>query len=207
MIKIIIVLIVLCLGLYYIAMHCRVLSVENFLHSSDKEDSEEKTILKRCPNILLERQNQFYLYNSKMASVPGINPIRFNNLEEYVDFIKWQRGQGINCPVLHLQYIRDTQDNGTYIVRRNTFDNQSQTVDLNHETIMNNIMGNPFDMNTDRPPMAMQGPFSFDPLNQYIGVKTPVDRITLPRSNNNNNNPNLNTNFNMIEVRSFTKRS
>ena len=29
----------------------------------------------------------------------------FNNLEEYTEFLEWQRGAGIRCPVLYVQNI------------------------------------------------------------------------------------------------------
>jgi hypothetical protein len=50
-----------------------------------------------------KKDNKFYLYNSKVVKVPGVNPVVFNNLEDYVEFIEWQRSQNINCPVLFLQ--------------------------------------------------------------------------------------------------------
>ena len=39
----------------------------------------------RCPNILIQKGPKYYLYNSNVAQVPGVNPIEFNNLEEYKD--------------------------------------------------------------------------------------------------------------------------
>lgn len=71
----------------------------------------------RCPNILIQKGSAFFLYNSKLAEVPGVNPVRFNNLEEYVEFLDWQRSQGIRCPVLYLQEVYDTQGNISYKVR------------------------------------------------------------------------------------------
>ena len=56
-----------------------------------------------CPNLLIQKDSRFYLYNSKLAKVPGVNPIEFDNLEDYVEFLDWQRSQGIRCPVLYLQ--------------------------------------------------------------------------------------------------------
>jgi hypothetical protein len=35
-----------------------------------------------CPNILIQQGSQLYLYNSKKHTVPGVNPVIFNNLEE-----------------------------------------------------------------------------------------------------------------------------
>ena len=34
----------------------------------------------RCPNLLIQKGAKFYLYNSKLAQVPGVNPVDFNNL-------------------------------------------------------------------------------------------------------------------------------
>ena len=57
----------------------------------------------RCPNLLIQKGSRFYLYNSKLAQVPGVNPVEFNNLEDYTEFLDWQRSQNIRCPVLFLQ--------------------------------------------------------------------------------------------------------
>lgn len=55
---------------------------------------------KNCPNILVQKGSKIYLYNSSKQMVPGVNPVTFNNLEEYVQFTKWQRSVGFMCPVL-----------------------------------------------------------------------------------------------------------
>jgi len=71
----------------------------------------------RCPNLLIQKGAKFYLYNSNIAEVPGVNPIEFNNLEEYVEFLEWQRGAGIRCPVLYVQNTYDAQGERVYKVR------------------------------------------------------------------------------------------
>jgi hypothetical protein len=71
----------------------------------------------RCPNMLIQKGAAYYLYNTKLAEVPGVNPIKFNNLEEYVEFLDWQRSQGIRCPVLYLQETYDAQGKMTCKVR------------------------------------------------------------------------------------------
>jgi hypothetical protein len=71
----------------------------------------------RCPNLLIQKGSKFYLYNSNIAQVPGVNPIEFNNLEDYVEFLEWQRGAGIVCPVLYLQNTYDAQGNRVYKIR------------------------------------------------------------------------------------------
>ena len=62
-----------------------------------------------CSDVLVKDGSKFYLYNSKKINVPGVNPVEFNNLEEYVEFLEWQKSQNINCPVLYLQKEYDIQ--------------------------------------------------------------------------------------------------
>jgi hypothetical protein len=79
----------------------------------------------RCPDILVQKDKKFFLYNSKVAKVPGVNPVEFDNLEDYVEFMDWQRSQGIRCPVLYLQTTYDAQGNiriyDTKTMRGNNF--------------------------------------------------------------------------------------
>jgi len=78
----------------------------------------------RCPDILVQKGMNYFLYNSKIAQVPGVNPIEFENLEDYVEFIDWQRSQGINCPVLYLQHSYDAQGEAAYKIRPSPSDLQ-----------------------------------------------------------------------------------
>lgn len=71
----------------------------------------------RCPNILIQKGPKYYLYNSKLAPVPGVNPILFNDLEEYSEFLDWQRSVGIRCPVLYVQEQYDVHGNRVYRAR------------------------------------------------------------------------------------------
>ena len=43
--------------------------------------------------------------------IPGVNPIRFNNLEEYAKYADWSRKAKLNCPVLYYEQTYDTQNN------------------------------------------------------------------------------------------------
>ncbi len=49
--------------------------------------------------------------------MPGVNPIRFSNLEEYTEFTEWQRSQGILCPILFLQHAYNAQGEPVYKAR------------------------------------------------------------------------------------------
>ena len=71
----------------------------------------------RCPDLLIQKGSKFFLYNSKVAQVPGVNPIEFDNLEDYTEFLDWQRSQGIRCPVLYLQETYDAQGDRVYKAR------------------------------------------------------------------------------------------
>lgn len=86
---------------------------EKFSNSKNNEDN----IINECPNMLIQEDNKYYLYNSKIKEIPGINPLIFNNLEEYVDFLKLQRSKNINCPILFLQQTYDVQGKPSFIMR------------------------------------------------------------------------------------------
>lgn len=70
-----------------------------------------------CPNMLVQKGCEIYLYDSTKVTVPGVNPIKFKHLDEYVEFMEWQKSQNITCPALYLQYTFDSQGNETYKLR------------------------------------------------------------------------------------------
>ena len=87
--------------------------MENNNVNNETNASAKKSFLnnKRCPNMLIEKDGEIYLYNSELDSVPGVNPIKFDGLEDYAEFVEWQKSQNLDCPVLYLQYTTDTQNN------------------------------------------------------------------------------------------------
>ena len=116
------------------------------------------------------RKQILFIY-SDLAIVPGVNPITFNTLEEYTEFLEWQRGQGIDCPVLKLQKSFDTQNNEIYQVTSNVFSNDNLKLNYdeqNTKPIHNATMDNP---------QFNQGRMSFDPTNQQIGRYTGLDQM------------------------------
>ena len=68
----------------------------------------------RCPNILIQNGDELWLKNTSLAEVPGVNPVVFHNLEEYTEFVLWQRSKGIQCPILYLQKNYDAQNQEVY---------------------------------------------------------------------------------------------
>ena len=135
----------------------------------------------RCPNMLIEKDGGLYLYNSKLAIVPGVNPIRFNSLEDYSQFIEWQNSQKINCPVLYLQYSTDTQNNELIQVKPSLFENQGGLPSLNRDLTdskehseNNKILDATRDNNSKYNTNMLQG---IDVHNQDIGLDTPLDKM------------------------------
>jgi hypothetical protein len=92
-----------------------------FYSKADSKYAEGLTnnsyITPKCPNLLIQKGSRFYLYNSKVAQVPGVNPIEFDNLEDYTEFLDWQRSQNVRCPVLYLQETYDAQGSRVYKAR------------------------------------------------------------------------------------------
>jgi hypothetical protein len=137
----------------------------------------------RCANILFQRGTDFFLYNSNLANIPGVNPLQFKNLEEYVEFTEWQRRQGIKCPILYVQEAYDAQGNTVYKARPSPTDMHGGLPDLiindghSNQNIMpmpnntaNSVMpmpnstGNPIMPNPQVPGMAIGYPNASMPM-------------------------------------------
>jgi len=126
-----------------------------------------------CPNLLVQKGKHLHLIYSNKAKIPGVNPVIFNNLEEYTEFLKWQRAKGIRCPVLYFQQTYDAQNNVGYRMLPNPIEKQAglssftpplakeqPLYDANHDDLLYN--------KNDYP--------GFDPQDQYIGAQTPLDK-------------------------------
>jgi len=123
----------------------------------------------RCPNILIQKGSELYLHNSRLANVPGVNPLKFNNLEEYVEFTEWQRGQGIRCPVLYLQHSFDAQGKPVYKIRPSPLDLQGGLPPVaDPGAVAANANPNFID-DADKPPMNANSYPAFDPMDPNAG--------------------------------------
>ena len=72
-----------------------------------------------CPTLLIKRGNQLMLFNKNMPETAGENPIFFNSLDQYVNYIKMQRElYGQTCPVLFLQEEVNAQGENVYRMRK-----------------------------------------------------------------------------------------
>lgn len=157
------------------------------LTNKQKNILEEFSLKKDCPNILIQKGKFIYLYNSKLAKIPGINPITFNNLEDYVEFTKWQRSQNIDCPILFLQHSYDAQGNIVYKNRPSPVDLQGglSPILISNESKESKL----YDAGRNNPPYNENTYPAFDPLDQYVGINTPLDKIKNYTSNGLSSSP------------------
>ena len=163
MIRYIFIIVVLMLGVYFIC---------NF-----NKKIQEGFSTGECQDILIQEGPKIALYSKKMAKIPGVNPIYFENLEEYIEYLNWQRNHNIRCPVLFFQKSIDAQGNDVYAIRPSPTDLQGG---LPHE--LPNIGGKRdksllYDASKDDPPFNTNSYPSFDPHNQYIGLDVPLDKM------------------------------
>lgn len=152
------------LGLYFVLTYSNQDVIENFTG-------------KRCPDMLIQKGDKIYLYNSKLAEVPGVNPIQFDNLEEYSEFIEWQRSQNIRCPLLFLQQSYDVQGKSVYKIKDpNNLQNNLPSEHIK-STSSNEMKSKLLDSHRDDKPYNENSYPGFDPDNQYIGLNTPLDKL------------------------------
>ena len=162
--------------------------------------TNNNSLTTRCPNLLIQKGSRFYLYNSKIAQVPGVNPVEFDNLEDYTEFLDWQRSQGIRCPVLYLQETYDAQGNRVYKVRPSVSEPQaglppsilapigiaSQQQPTLMETGLDPV-GEPaypnptllVDATRNDPPYNKNSYPAHDQTSYYIGTTTPLDAMDI----------------------------
>ena len=72
-----------------------------------------------CPTLLIKRGKQLMLFNKNMPEVPKENPVFFDNLDQYMAYVKIQREvYKQDCPVLFLQEETNAQGEEVYRLRR-----------------------------------------------------------------------------------------
>lgn len=121
-----------------------------------------------CPNLLIEKDSKFLLYNTTKLEIPGVNPIQFDNLEEYTQFIEWLRASGVKCPVLFAKQTYTTQGDKSFKICPSgdpSICGIAQSLVPNKTTPL-------FDAGHDKGSMP-----GYDPQNQYIGDYTPLDKL------------------------------
>jgi hypothetical protein len=186
------IILVFLIGLYFYARCADPKYAEGYTNQNSQQ---------RCPNLLIQKGSKFYLYNSKLAQVPGVNPIEFDNLEDYTEFLDWQKSQGIRCPVLYLQASYDTQGNQVYKVRPSVSEPQaglppstaapmgiaSQIPPILESSLIRNdglTYPNPtllVDATRNDPPYNRDSYPAYDESSYYVGKTTPLDMMNVAK--------------------------
>ena len=130
-----------------------------------------------CPNILVRRGSELHLLNTKKAKIPGVNPIKFKNLEEYAEYMDWANNVGIKCPILYLQETYNTQNQRGVRLLNDPLDPKAGL--SSHPKPFRSPQPEELlkDANRDDKPYNQNMFAGFDPDDQYIGSITPLDKI------------------------------
>lgn len=218
--------------------------IDNSISPSPVENEEEITTNESndlCPTLLIKRGNKYMLFNKNIPEEVGENPLFFDSLDQYRNYVETQRKlYNQTCPVLFLQEEINAQSDNVYKLRQLdssenvdpmllgsiqdyflsktnvtpkfgppigpqpfnkpptnngiSLDNYGVSVEqLSHKEISQRPSLVEYkDANRDNKPYN-QGYHGFDPMNQYVGQYTILDKIhdsTMTENQNGlSNNP------------------
>ena len=141
-------------------------------HEGFKNKNEE------CYDMIIRENKKIYLFQKNRPRIPGVNPIVFDNLDEYTEFVDWQRSKGIRCPVLHLQRTYDTQNNPILKTSlESLFSNDNVDIYHDEKEMYDGVDKKLIDANRGSSHFNQNTYPGFDPDNQYIGNNTPLDKM------------------------------
>lgn len=146
---------------------------ENYLHhNSDIQQSIEHPHHRdaSCPDLLIGSDNGLLLLNTSEPR-SNTNPIRFQNLDEYIQHVEAQRAKGKNCPILYLQQENNAQGQEVYRMRPSPFsmDGGLQPIHANPVDVL--------DATRDHKPYNQNMFAGFDPHGQDVGIYNQLDAI------------------------------
>lgn len=165
------------LGLLFCATHKNKDIIESFDENQD------------CPGILIQEGTKLKLFNKNKAIVPGVNPVYFNNLEEYTEFVEWQQAQGIKCPILYFQQTYTTQGERGFRMLPDTIEKNAGLSSHVRQSETRPL----YDASRDDSPYNRNSYAGSDPQDQNIGVYTPLDKLF--HSNNKESDNAMDTNW------------
>ena len=168
-----------------------------FCMSYTSKDFREGFDSGNCPNLLIQKGKELHLVNTTKAEVPGVNPITFQNLEDYVEYMEWMKANNIDCPVLFLQQTYNTQGERGYRILPDPLDPQAGLPSNMDGMVTIAPLTKLLNADRDDPPYNSNNFPGFDPQNQYSGLFTPLDQIECTKESGvdnpmcNNWNPNI----------------
>jgi hypothetical protein len=131
---------------------------------------KEPFVTGQCPTTMIKDGSKILLYNPEYAHVPGVNPLEMKDLEDYKEYIEWQRANKLNCPVLHLEKVFDAQGAPMYEIRP-SFDTELNVGGMNHSLpVVKNKANITMDAALDSSPFNCNQYASYDKDNQNIGI-------------------------------------
>tara|TARA_Y100001970_G_scaffold60664_1_gene77172 strand:+ start:8168 stop:8968 length:801 start_codon:yes stop_codon:yes gene_type:complete len=156
-------------GLYFCLTYSHKDLIEQF------ENKPDPNIPEKCYNLLVQKGDELHLVNTKKAIIPGVNPIKFKDLGDYILYLKWQQKMGIDCPVLFFRTTYDTQGKVGYRLLDDPLNPQggvksellhSKGLKWRDELLDASTEGTLFNKNQYA---------GFDPQDQHIGDNTILD--------------------------------
>lgn len=143
-------------------------NMENMLSENDVVPLEQVSgQVGGCPNLLIRSGSQLVLRNTQ-APPSNTNPLIFNSLDEYLEYLAEQRKNGIRCPVLFLQEENNAQGQTVYRMRPSPM-NMDGGVPTEPVQVT--------DGSRDRPPYNGNQYAGFDPYGFHVGQYTELDAI------------------------------
>ena len=140
----------------------------------------ESFVNEECPNTMIKDGNKILVYNPKFPKISGVNPIELNSLEDYEEYVQWQRENKMNCPILHLEKVFDTQGNEMY-QNVSDFSGDNSSGGLNHslpDVKQTPDLGKIIDASLDNSPYNSNQFPGYDPLDQDVGRPNVIDGYT-----------------------------
>jgi len=153
-----------------------------FITNDELKSYNESFVSGQCPTTMIKNGEQIMVYNPKMAKIPGVNPILLDNIEDYKEYVRWQKKNKLDCPILYLEKVFDTQGQELYEIKP-SFDTDIPIGSMNHS--MPRVTREPkiLDASRDDPPYNQNSLPGIDNQNQMIGIGN--DKMILyPNSQN-----------------------
>ena len=140
---------------------------EDYVHNAGSQPQPREAT---CPDLLIGTDNGILLLNSNEPRGEN-NPIRFNNLDEYIHHADQLKKNGKNCPILYLQQESNAQGEDVYRMRPSPFsmDGGLPLVQVKPVAVL--------DATRDDPNFNQNMYAGFDSHGQDIGVFNELDDI------------------------------
>lgn len=136
------------------------------------EPGSNQAVVEGCPDLLVQRGTDLYLYDTRLPEEDGKNPVIFKSLDEYSAYLAKQDAK---CPILFLQQENNAQGQDVYRLRPSPFNPQNGVPAYSS-------MAKPYDghvvkeLDASRENGFNQNMYpGFDPQGLYVGRITDVD--------------------------------